>query len=50
VVNARIMRRLLPNATPLLHNVGHIDLVTRADTFGPIIDNFLNDPHTDKDL
>jgi poly(3-hydroxyalkanoate) depolymerase len=50
VVNARIMRRLLPNATLQLHDGGHIDLVTRAGTFGPTIDDFLHDPPTDKDL
>jgi poly(3-hydroxyalkanoate) depolymerase len=44
VVNARIMRRLLPNATLELHDGGHIDLVTRPGTFAPTIDNFLHDP------
>ena len=49
VVNARIMRRLLPNATLQLHDGGHIDLVTRPGTFGPTIDNFLH-PRIEKDM
>jgi poly(3-hydroxyalkanoate) depolymerase len=49
VVNARIMRRLLPNAVLQLHDGGHIDLITRAGTFGPTIDNFLH-PRIEKDI
>jgi poly(3-hydroxyalkanoate) depolymerase len=49
VVNARIMRRLLPNATLKLHDGGHVDLITRAGTFGPTIDNFLH-PRIEKDI
>ncbi|PTR38964.1 poly(3-hydroxyalkanoate) depolymerase [Rhodococcus sp. OK611] len=42
VVNARIMRRLLPNSTLELHAGGHVDLLTRADVFGPLIERFLD--------
>jgi pimeloyl-ACP methyl ester carboxylesterase len=40
VVNARIMSRLLPHATMHLHAGGHVDLVTNAAAFAPVIESF----------
>jgi poly(3-hydroxyalkanoate) depolymerase len=40
VVNARIMSRLLPHATMHLHSGGHVDLVTNAAAFAPMIESF----------
>jgi poly(3-hydroxyalkanoate) depolymerase len=42
VVNARIMSRLLPNATMHLHTGGHVDLVTNPAEFAPLIESFRN--------
>ena len=42
VVNARIMGRLLPHATMHLHTGGHVDLVTNAAEFAPLIESFRN--------
>jgi poly(3-hydroxyalkanoate) depolymerase len=42
VINARIMGRLLPHATVHLHTGGHVDLVTDAAAFGPLIESFRN--------
>jgi poly(3-hydroxyalkanoate) depolymerase len=42
VINARIMGRLLPDATMYLHTGGHVDLVTNAATFAPVIESFRN--------
>ncbi|HSS23880.1 MAG TPA: alpha/beta fold hydrolase [Mycobacterium sp.] len=42
VVNARIMRRLLPHAAMHLHAGGHVDLVTNGAAFGPLIESFRN--------
>lgn len=41
--NARLMHTLLPHAQLYLHGGGHIDLITRAGTFGPVIDSFLDE-------
>ena len=41
-VNAHLMRALLPHPQLYLHDGGHIDLITRADTIGPVIDCFLD--------
>ncbi|MGW4773243.1 alpha/beta fold hydrolase [Nocardia sp. NPDC004278] len=41
VVNARIMHRMLPHSTLHLHPGGHVDVVTDAATFGPVISGFL---------
>src|SRR5271163_1155511 len=41
-VNAHLMRALLPHPQLYLHGGGHIDLITRADTIGPVIDCFLD--------
>jgi poly(3-hydroxyalkanoate) depolymerase len=40
VINAKIMARLLPNSTLHLHDGGHVDLITNADAFAPIIESF----------
>src|SRR5277367_2859583 len=42
VVNARIMGRLLPHATMHLHTGGHVDPVTNAAEFAPLIESFRN--------
>ena len=42
VVNARIMSRLLPRATMHLYAGGHVDLVTNAAAFAPVIESFRN--------
>jgi poly(3-hydroxyalkanoate) depolymerase len=39
-VNARIMARLLPNATLHLHSGGHMDLITNAVALAPVIEAF----------
>ena len=41
-VNAHLMRALLAHPRLYLHDGGHIDLITRADTIGPVIDSFLD--------
>ena len=41
VVNARIMQRLLPNATLHIFDDGHLGLITRADELTPIVAEFL---------
>jgi len=41
VVNAHIMHRMLPHSTLHLHPGGHVELVTNAATFGPVISGFL---------
>ena len=46
VVNARIMRRLLPHATMYLHTGGHVDLVANAAEFAPLIESFRNSEST----
>lgn len=43
VVNARIMKRLLPHARLHLHPGGHIDLVHNAVELAPVIDAFLRE-------
>lgn len=40
-VNARVMNRLLPNATLHLHRGGHLDPLLDVDTFGPLISDFV---------
>jgi pimeloyl-ACP methyl ester carboxylesterase len=41
LVNARIMARLLPNATLHVYDDGHLGLVTSSDELGPIVSDFL---------
>lgn len=43
LINARIMHRLLPNATLHVYPDGHLGLVTSADTLAPLIAEFLTD-------
>ena len=43
VVNARVMARLLPNSTLHLHPGGHVDVITNAAEFAPIIESFRAD-------
>ncbi len=44
VVNARIMKVLLPHSRLHLHSGGHIDLVHNAAELAPVIERFLNEP------
>jgi poly(3-hydroxyalkanoate) depolymerase len=41
LVNARIMRALLPNATLHVFDDGHLGLLTAADELGPLVSRFL---------
>jgi len=41
LANARLMRRLLPDATLHVFHDGHLGLVTAADELGPIVSAFL---------
>ncbi len=41
LVNARIMRRLLPNATLHTYDDGHLGLITQADELAPVVADFL---------
>jgi len=41
LVNARIMRRLLPDATLHTYDDGHLGLVTRAHELAPVVSDFL---------
>ena len=41
-INAHLMRALLAHPQLYLHDGGHIDLITRADMIGPVIDCFLD--------
>ena len=43
LVNARILACLIPHATLHIYPGGHVELVTEAETFGPIIGEFLAD-------
>lgn len=45
VINARIMRTLLPHSRLHLHSGGHIDLVHNATEIAPVIEDFLNEPN-----
>jgi poly(3-hydroxyalkanoate) depolymerase len=42
VVNARIMARLIPDATLHVYAGGHIALITEADQLAPVIEDFLD--------
>jgi poly(3-hydroxyalkanoate) depolymerase len=42
LVNARIMRRLLPHATLHVFDDGHLGLVTAADELAPVVSGFLS--------
>jgi hypothetical protein len=41
LVNARIMRTLLPHATLHVFDDGHLGLLTAADELGPLVSRFL---------
>ncbi len=41
LVNARIMRALLPHATLHVYDDGHLGLLTSADELGPLVSRFL---------
>ncbi|HVQ18840.1 MAG TPA: poly(3-hydroxyalkanoate) depolymerase [Actinomycetes bacterium] len=47
LVNARIMRALLPNATLHVFDDGHLGLLTAADDLGPLVSRFLTVPRAD---
>ena len=42
LVNARIMRRLLPHADLLIYDDGHLGLLTRAPELGSAVTDFLH--------
>ena len=44
LVNARIMRALLPHATLHVYDDGHLGLLTSADELGPLVSRFLTSP------
>jgi pimeloyl-ACP methyl ester carboxylesterase len=44
VVNAHIMRALLPHSRLHLHSGGHIDLVHNATELAPVVGTFLREP------
>jgi len=44
LVNARIMRVLLPNASLHVYDDGHLGLLTSADQLGPLVSQFLTSP------
>ncbi|MGB8388022.1 poly(3-hydroxyalkanoate) depolymerase [Mycobacterium sp.] len=44
VINARIMKALLPHSRLHLHSGGHIDLVHNAPELAPVIEEFLIEP------
>lgn len=41
LVNARIMTRLLPDATLHIYDDGHLGLVTTSDELAPVVADFL---------
>jgi poly(3-hydroxyalkanoate) depolymerase len=43
LVNAKILARLIPNATLHIFSGGHIEPVTRANEVGPVISHFLDE-------
>ena len=43
LVNARIMRRLLPHAELHIYHGGHLGLLTEAAELAPVVDRFLSD-------
>jgi pimeloyl-ACP methyl ester carboxylesterase len=47
LVNARIMRALLPNATLHVYDDGHLGLLTAADELGPLVSRFLTSTPAD---
>lgn len=44
LVNARIMRAVLPHATLYIYDDGHLGLLTSADELGPLVSRFLTLP------
>ncbi|WP_343050496.1 alpha/beta fold hydrolase [Nocardioides ungokensis] len=47
LVNARIMRSLLPHASLHVFDDGHLGLITSADELGPLVSRFLASPSSD---
>ena len=44
LVNARVMRALLPHATLHVYDDGHLGLLTSADELGHLVSGFLTSP------
>ncbi|NMH93729.1 poly(3-hydroxyalkanoate) depolymerase [Pseudonocardia bannensis] len=44
VINAKIMRRGIPNSRLHIYSGGHLALLTEADELAPVIDGFLAEP------
>ncbi len=47
LVNARLMRALLPHAQLHVYDDGHLGLITSAEDLGPLVSEFLTDPGSD---
>ena len=47
MVNARIMRALLPDASVHVFDDGHLGLLTSADELGPLVSRFLTSPNSE---
>lgn len=47
LVNARIMRALLPHASLHVFDDGHLGLLTSADELGPLVSRFLTSPNAE---
>jgi poly(3-hydroxyalkanoate) depolymerase len=46
LVNARVMRTLLPDASVHVFDDGHLGLITAADELGPLVSRFLTSPNS----
>jgi poly(3-hydroxyalkanoate) depolymerase len=49
LVNARLLRLLIPNSRLHIHNGGHLSLVTEAADLAPVVDEFLTAPDPRRD-
>ena len=47
LVNARVMRALLPDASVHVFDDGHLGLITAADELGPLVSRFLTSPNSE---
>ena len=46
LANARIMHRVVPRSALHVYDDGHLGLVTSAESLGPVVSGFLQQPHT----
>ena len=47
LVNAKIIRALMPHARLHVYDDGHLGLITAADELGPLVSRFLSAPRVD---